>query len=63
MDAWMGWAMIVEGLLLSVVLALMLTWWALRAVFHLMPATLPTPRSALASLPAIAPRRTAARAA
>jgi hypothetical protein len=55
--------MIVEGLLLSVVLALMLTWWALRAVFHLMPATLPTPRSALASLPAIAPRRTAARAA
>ena len=63
MDAWMGWAMIVEGLLLSVVLALMLTWWALRAVFHLMPATLPTPRSALASLPGIAPRRAPARAA
>ncbi|MGB6200077.1 MAG: hypothetical protein WBF35_11060 [Candidatus Acidiferrales bacterium] len=59
MEAWMGWAMIVEGLLLSVVLALTLTWSALRAVFHLMPATSPAPRLAR-SLP---PRRTPARAA
>ena len=32
MDPWMGWAMIVEGLLFSMVAALMLTWCALRAV-------------------------------
>jgi hypothetical protein len=44
MEAWMGWAIVAEGLLLSVVLALMLTWSALRAVFHLMPATLPAAR-------------------
>jgi hypothetical protein len=54
MDAWMGLAMIVEVLLLSVVLALMLTWWALRAVFHLMPATFAASRLA----PALATRRT-----
>jgi hypothetical protein len=54
MDAWMGLAMIVEVLLLSAVLALMLTWWALRAVFNLMPMTASAPR--LAS--ALAARRT-----
>ncbi len=59
MDAWMGWAMIVEGLLLSVVLALTLAWSGLRAVFHLMPATLPAPNLA----PALPSRRMPARAA
>jgi hypothetical protein len=44
MEAWMGWAIVAEGLLLSVVLALMLTWSALRAVFLMMPATLPAAR-------------------
>ncbi|MGB6430302.1 MAG: hypothetical protein WBF06_06925 [Candidatus Acidiferrales bacterium] len=58
MEAWMGWAMIVEGLLLSLVLALTLTWSALRAVFRLMPAT-PAPRLA----PALSARRSPARAA
>jgi hypothetical protein len=53
MDAWMGLAMIVEVLLLSVVVALMLTWSALRAVFHLMPASVAAPRLA----PALATRR------
>ena len=46
MDAWMGLAMIVEGLLFSMVAALMLTWWALRAVFHLLPEAAPSPRVA-----------------
>ena len=59
MDAWMGLAMIVEVLLLSVVLALMLTWWALRGVFHLLPATVPARRTA----PPLASRRTSASAA
>ena len=59
MDAWMGWAMIVEGLLFSMLAALMLTWWALRAVFHLLPATAPSPRVA----PALAMRDASARAA
>ena len=59
MDPWMGWAMIVEGLLFSMVAALMLTWWALRAVFHLLPATAPSPRVA----PALAMRGTPARVA
>jgi hypothetical protein len=49
----MGLAMIVEVLLLSVVVALMLTWSALRAVFHLMPASVAAPRLA----PALATRR------
>jgi hypothetical protein len=44
MDAWMGLAMVVEVLLLSVVLALVLAWSALRAVFHLMPASAAAPR-------------------
>jgi hypothetical protein len=48
MDALMGWSMVVEGLLLSAVLALALTWSALRAVFHLMPATAPAARRAVA---------------
>jgi len=59
MDAWIGLAMIVEVLLLSVVLALMLTWWALRAVLHLLPATAPAARTA----PALVARRTSASAA
>ncbi|MGC1187924.1 MAG: hypothetical protein WA871_11090 [Candidatus Acidiferrales bacterium] len=59
MEAWMGWAMVVEGLLLSAVLALTLTWSALRAVFHLMPAISPVSHLARA-LPS---RRTPARAA
>ena len=54
MDSMMGWAMVVEGLLLSAVLALTLTWSALRAVFHLMPATLPAARLRPAL---VAPRR------
>jgi hypothetical protein len=44
MESWMGWAIVVEGLLLSAVLALALTWSVLRAVFHLMPARLPAAR-------------------
>jgi hypothetical protein len=40
----MGLAMVVEVLLLSVVLALVLAWSALRAVFHLMPASAAAPR-------------------
>jgi hypothetical protein len=59
MDAWMGWAMIVEGLLLSVVLALALAWSGLRAVFHLMAAAPAASRLA----PAIPARRMPARAA
>ncbi|MGD0841310.1 MAG: hypothetical protein ABSA32_09160 [Candidatus Acidiferrales bacterium] len=54
MEAWMGWAIVAEGLLLSVVLALMLTWSALRAVFHLMPATAAAARLRPAL---VAPRR------
>ena len=54
MEAWMGWAIVAEGLLLSMVLALMLTWSALRAVFHLMPATAAAARLRPAL---VAPRR------
>jgi len=59
MEAWMGWAMIVEGLLLSVVLALALAWSGLRAVFHLMAAAPAASRLATA----IPVRRMPARAA
>ena len=54
MQAWMGWAMVIESLLLSLFLALTLTWSALRVVFHLMPAAAPAPRLA----PALATRHT-----
>jgi hypothetical protein len=60
-DIWMGWAMIAEGLLFSMLLALTLTWSALRAVFHLMPVTSRAPR--LAPALTSAPHRTPARAA
>ena len=59
MDAWMGWAMVLEALLLSAVVALALAWSALRAVFHVMAAAPASPRLATA-LPA---RRTPAPAA
>jgi hypothetical protein len=39
METFMSGAMVIEGALLSFLLALWMTWLGLRGLFHLLPAT------------------------